>query len=195
MHDTLSFVRQAARRWRETGAVMPSTRRLARKMSQAVGTLVPGQVIIELGPGTGVCTRELMTMFPANPVLAIEMNDHFAQSLRRDLPGVRVLQGCASHLASLLREHGIAHEDVGAVVSGLPLLSLPRETTRAIIAAVIEILPPGRPFVQFTYSTRAFSRLDLSGLDPQPGRRVWMNLPPATVIPFTRNGPIPAPSP
>jgi phosphatidylethanolamine/phosphatidyl-N-methylethanolamine N-methyltransferase len=156
-------------------------------MSQAVGELLPGQVIIELGPGTGVCTRELLSMFPGNPIIAIEMNDHFARDLRRDLPGVQVLQGCASHLPDLLREHGIAPEQVGAVVSGLPLLSLPRETTRAIIAAVVEVLPVGRPFIQFTYSTRAFSRLELTGLNAQPGRRVWMNLPPATVMPFTRH--------
>ncbi len=187
MHQTLSFVRQAARKWRETGAVMPSTRRLARKMSQAVGELSPGQVIIELGPGTGVCTRELLLMFPDNPIIAIEMNDHFATQLRRELPGVQILQGCASQLPQLLREHGIPLENVGAVVSGLPLLSLPRDITQAIIAAVVEVLPVGRPFIQFTYSTRAFSRLELTGLNPQPGRRVWMNLPPATVMPFTRH--------
>jgi len=186
MHATLSFVRQAARKWRETGAVMPSTRRLARKMSQAVGPLAPGQVIIELGPGTGVCTRELLVMFPSNPIVAVEMNDHFAAALRRDFPGVPILQGCASQLPRLIRDHGIAVEDVGAVVSGLPLLSLPRDITQAIIAAVVQVLPVGRPFIQFTYSTRAFRRLDLDGLNPEPGRKVWMNLPPATVMPFTR---------
>lgn len=186
MHPTLTFVRQAARRWRETGAVMPSTRRLARKMSQAVGSLETGQVIVELGPGTGVCTRELLGMFPHHPLVAVEMNPDFARDLRTTFPGVRVVEGCASQLADLLEGAGISPDHVGAVVSGLPLLSLPPSVSQSIIAAVLEVLRPGRPFVQFTYSTRAFRRLDLQGLEPQPGHRVWMNLPPATVMPFTR---------
>ena len=186
MGETLRFVRQAATRWRETGAVVPSTRRLARKMSQSVGPLDPHQVIIELGPGTGVCTRELLQAYPSNPLVAVEMNEQFATELRRSLPGVLVLRGDASNLADLLTQADIDPASVGAVVSGLPLLSLPADTTRAIIAAVSAVLPPGRPFVQFTYSTHAFRRLDMGAFEAQPRKRVWMNLPPATVIPFTR---------
>ncbi len=187
MVGTLAFVRQAASRWREMGAVVPSTRRLARRMSQSVGLLAPGQVIVELGPGTGVCTRELLAAYPDNPIVAIEMNQPFAEAMVRQFPGVVVIQGCASRLPELLAERGIPLESIGAVVSGLPLLSLPRDVSESIIAAVVAILPPGRPYVQFTYSTRAFRRLPLQGLDAQPGKRVWMNFPPATVMPFTRH--------
>ncbi len=60
MRETLLFYWQIARRWRTTGAIAPSGGNLARAMAHAVGEITSGQVILELGPGTGVFTREVM---------------------------------------------------------------------------------------------------------------------------------------
>ena len=63
VRDTLTFLGQCAIRFRQTGAVVPSGGPLARAMVTAIGHLEPGQVVIELGPGTGVFTRELRQRF------------------------------------------------------------------------------------------------------------------------------------
>jgi phosphatidylethanolamine/phosphatidyl-N-methylethanolamine N-methyltransferase len=117
-------------------------------------------------------------------VLAVENNPVFVRRLASDVPGARIFTGCASQLGELLDGHGVV--SVGAVVSGIPLLSLPPELARSILAAVVDVLPLGHRFVQFTYSRTLWRRLVVPGLRPLPARRVWRNLPPAVVMPFER---------
>ena len=75
---------------------------------------------------------------------------------------------------------------VGAVISGLPLLSLPREMSTAIFAAISEVLQPGRRYVQFTYSKRMWKKFQPPGFRFDQTKMVWLNVPPAVVMPFTR---------
>lgn len=186
MKETLLFLGQIARRWRTTGAVAPSGKALAQAMAQAVGPIGEGQVILELGPGTGVFTRELLRRYPRNRVVAVEVNDAFASRLTEVFPAVTVVRGCASQLEYHLAELNIAPENVAAVVSGLPLLSLPDDLPQRILGSVAAVLRPGRRYVQFTYSERAWRRFDAAGFQRHPHRRVWLNVPPAFVLPFVR---------
>ncbi len=186
MRETLLFLGQICRRWRVTGAVAPSGRPLARAMADAVGEVAPGQVILELGPGTGVFTRELVRRFPAARVVAVELNPVFAAHLGAAVPGVAVVAGCATRLDAHLAALGHDRADVAAVVSGLPLLSLPGDLPRRVLASIAGVLPTGRPYVQFTYSERAWQRFDTAGFHRHPSKRVWRNIPPAFVLPFTR---------
>jgi len=188
VRQAIHFLGQAATNFRQTGAIAPSSRRLARELAQAIGSVRPGGVVIELGPGTGSVTDALRTWHPTASVIAVENNPTFARRLSDRLPSVRVVQGCASALPEHLRRFGHGREDVVAVVSGLPLLSLPPELVSRIFDSVRDVLLPGRRFVQFTYSARAFSRLAPEGFTPEPRRRVWFNVPPAMVLPFTRTG-------
>src|ERR671911_473118 len=77
----------------------------------------------------------------------------------------------------------------GAVVSSLPLLSLPADVVNGIVGGVFEALPRGAAVVQFTYGPkppipRALrQRLHLVGAH---GKRIWRNVPPAVVWTFTR---------
>lgn len=188
MRGTLTFFGQMAAKWRETGAIAPSGPHLAKIMARTVGPLEPGEVIIELGPGTGAFTKELAKQYPDNPVVAIEFNPVFVRRLRVILPGVTIIEGCASQLPTHLAALGVAPDRVGAVVSGLPLLVMPKELSRGIFAAIARVLPPGRPYVQFTYSERAWRRFEPNGFHPAKPRKVWLNFPPAVVLPFTRAG-------
>ncbi len=186
MRETLRFVAQAVTRFRATGAVVPSSRRLARAMLAELGPLDPGAVIIELGPGTGVFTRELVERFPGHPVVAVEFNRQFAERLRAALPRVHVIEGCASQLRQHLARLNLRPEQVGAVISGLPLLSLPRDLGDRIWSSIGEVLRPGRRYVQFTYARGPWRERRPPGFHPARSRRVWMNLPPAVVLPFER---------
>jgi phosphatidylethanolamine/phosphatidyl-N-methylethanolamine N-methyltransferase len=186
VRETFHFLGQMAKEWRTTGAVWPSGRRLAKAMANAVGHLEPGQVIIELGPGTGVFTRELLRRHPGHQVVAVEFNPAFAERLRHFAPGATVVEGCASRLSEHLAALGIGIDQVGAVVSGLPLLVLPKDLTGAILRSVSQVLPHGRRFVQFTYSKRSWRRFVLDGFHAENSRAIWLNFPPAVVMPFTR---------
>lgn len=186
VHPTIAFVRQMATHWRETGSLVPSGKRLARAMASCVGPVSADDVIVELGPGTGVFTHELLRTFPLNRVLAVEFNHAFVERLKQNIPKALIVEGCASQLPELLDLHGIAHRRVAAVISGLPLLSLDRALSEQVIRSIGAILRPGATYVQFTYSKRAWGRFDVPGFRPQPHRRIWLNMPPAVVMPFVR---------
>ena len=55
--------------------------------------------VLELGPGTGVVTRALLARGVApERIVAIEYSSDFVVHLRRDMPEISVLQGCAFNL-------------------------------------------------------------------------------------------------
>jgi phosphatidylethanolamine/phosphatidyl-N-methylethanolamine N-methyltransferase len=186
MKEALLFLREAARFSRTTGTFAPSGTAVSRAMAAAVGDGTGGKVLIELGPGTGAFTRELTHRFPRHRVVAVEFIEAFARHLARTMPTVTVVTGCASQLDRHLNAIGVGRDDVAGVVSGLPLLTLPGDLSRRILASVTDVLKPGRRYVQITYSTRAWRRFETPGFVREPVRRVWRNLPPAAVMSFVK---------
>ncbi len=187
---TALFLKRWLRRPFATGAVVPSGRLLAEAMAATARAAIDGRPghVIELGAGTGGVTKALLAAgIAAERLVLVERDPEFATFLRRHFDGPRILEGDAARLPRLLAEHGIA--PVAAVVSSLPLLSLPAEVVNGIVAGAFEALPRGAALVQFTYGPkppipRALrERLHLDGAH---GRRIWRNVPPAVVWTFTR---------
>lgn len=187
---TALFLKRWLRRPFATGAVVPSGRLLAEAMAAATRAVIAGRPghIVELGAGTGGVTKALLAAGIASERLVlVERDPEFAAFLRRHFDGPRIVEGDAARLPRLLAEHGIA--PIAAVVSSLPLLSLPGEVVNGIVAGAFEALPRGAALVQFTYGPkppipRALrERLRLDGAH---GKRIWRNVPPAVVWTFTR---------
>ena len=174
---------QFIRTWMEkpisTGAVMPSSRALARAMARYVDPNSTGPVI-ELGPGTGPVTEALVRhgVDPARLVL-VEFNPDFCRLLRTRYPAATVVQGDAYRLRRLLETH--VAEPAAAVVSGLPLVTKPLRTRLRLISDAMSLLAEGAPFVQFTYAMVPPIPKTLSGLTTEASELIWMNLPPARV--------------
>lgn len=150
-----------------------------------VATLGPqtGQVV-EFGPGTGSLTEAILArgVPPANLTL-FELDPEFVALLRARFKGVRVLHAPADRAADHVAP------GVGAVVSGLPLLSMPGPVRLAIVKAAFDILAPGAPYIQFTYGAKPSVPPDiLAALDltVEQAAHVWANLPPARVHHFRR---------
>jgi len=186
MKESILFMAHTFTRWKTTGAIAPSGKSLARTIARMAGEILPGQVIVELGPGTGVTTRELVKHFPNNRIVAVEIIEPFAAKLEKTFPTVTVVHGDASKLDEILVALNIPREQVGAVLSGLPLLAFPADLSRRILAAVRGALLPGRRYVQFTYSRRAWRRFVVEGYKALAPHRVWLNIPPASVLTFER---------
>ncbi len=187
---TALFLKRWLRRPFATGAVVPSGRLLAAAMARATRTAIdgwPGHVV-ELGAGTGEVTKALLAagIAPERLVL-VERDPEFATFLRRHFPGPRIVEGDAAHLPRLLANNNIA--PVAAVVSGLPLLSLPADVVAGIVTGVFDALPRGAALVQFTYGPKPpvprVLRARL-GLVADRGKRIWRNVPPAVVWNFRR---------
>jgi len=172
------------------GAIAPSSQGLARAMDEALGPLDDSAWIVEFGPGTGVFTETLRRNRPTANILAIEFSSEFISLLNDRFAhdeAIHIVQGCASRAAEFLAERGVTPEKLGGVVSGLPMLSLPAPIRDPIFASLTNLIPPTRRYVQFTYSKTAWRGFELEGFHRQTFRQVWWNLPPASVLVFTRH--------
>ena len=187
---TALFLKRWLRRPLAIGAVMPSGRLLAGAMAKTTKAALEGRPghVVELGAGTGEVTKALLAAGIAPERLAlIERDPELAIFLRRHFPGPRIIEGDASRLQRLLADHGIT--SVAAVVSSLPLLTMPAGIVNGIVGGVFEALPRGAAFVQFTYGPAPpvprilRERLHLDGVH---GKRIWRNVPPAVVWTFRR---------
>jgi phospholipid N-methyltransferase len=147
--------------------------------------------VIELGGGTGVFTSALLKRgIAADDLMVLELNDELHAHLQRRFPDARVVQGDARELARLAADTGYAERGpADAVVSGLGMLSMPRQLQQDIMAAAFACLQPRGRFVQFTYGPAnpiAQEVLESLDLDSRRSTTAWRNLPPATVYVYTR---------
>ncbi|MDT3375778.1 methyltransferase domain-containing protein [Labrys neptuniae] len=187
MRDVLPFLRALNSDPLSVGAIAPSGPALAELITREI-TSSSGPVV-ELGPGTGVFTRALLARgIREDELTLLERGTEFVELLRVRFPLARVLQEDAASLGALELFGGPM---AGAVISGLPLLNLPRDKVRAILAGAFEILRPGGAFYQFTYGARCpvpGPMLEELGLRAVRIGRAFANLPPATVYRIGRRG-------
>lgn len=179
LDDEVRFLRSWIEKPLHMGAVMPSGKLLARTMAQYVDIDSTGPVI-ELGPGTGAITNALVEHgVDQKRLVLVEYNPSFCALLRERYPQATIVQGDAYRLRDTLWQ--ILPEPATAVVSGLPLVTKPMLTRMKLIRDSFNLLEPGAPFVQFTYSVAPPIPKSLPGVATEASERIWMNLPPARV--------------
>src|SRR5687767_13984500 len=145
--DILTFARAWAAEPRRTGAILPSGDALAKLITSEI-TSETGPVL-ELGPGTGVFTEALLGRgVRQDDLTLIESSPEFARLLQLRYPRARVLSIDAGDLiAGRLYEN----KPLGAVISGLPLLSIAPESVERILEGAFAYARPSAGFFQFTY--------------------------------------------
>jgi phosphatidylethanolamine/phosphatidyl-N-methylethanolamine N-methyltransferase len=179
LDDEVRFLRSWIEKPLHMGAVMPSSKLLARTMAQYVDVDSKGPVI-ELGPGTGAITNALIEHgVDQKRLVLVEYNPGFCALLRDRYPQAKVVQGDAYALRASL--DNVLDAPASAVVSGLPLVTKPMLTRLKLIRDAFVALAPGAPFVQFTYSVAPPIPKSLPGVSTEASERIWMNLPPARV--------------
>lgn len=173
-----AFVGQWAREPRSVGAVCPSGARLARHMA---AMLPPGDgLVVELGAGTGAVTGALLVCVPPERLLVLERLPAFCHLLRSRFPDLNVIRGDAARLAEYLP----ANRPVAAIVSSLPLLSLPAPLQTAIVQQMCAATAHEGCIIQFTYALWGRSPLSRAGCRCEKRDLVLCNLPPAKVERF-----------
>lgn len=163
----LRFLRKPA----TVGAVKPSSAALVRAMLAPIDWSRVG-VVAEFGPGTGVVTRGILRrMSPKARLVAYEIDPVFAKKL-----------GAINDHRLSVRNEGAQLLDVkaDAIVSSLPLNSLPVAVKHEVLSNAAKHLKPGGVFVQFQYTLRQ-ERLLKQYFTIDRRRLVLWNLPPAFV--------------
>ena len=177
--DEVRFIRSWIERPLMTGAVAPSGKMLARTMARYVDPHSEGPVV-ELGPGTGPVTEALVKagISPSRLVL-LEFNPTFCRMLRARYPEATLVEGDAYSLRHLLET--LLVQPAAAVVSSLPLVTKPVKMRLRLVRDAFDLMLPGAPFVQFTYSVASPLPRRAGGFSAEPSERIWMNIPPARV--------------
>ena len=184
-----TFFRQWLKNPLGVAAISPSSKQLARQMMSQLPRA--SRRVIELGGGTGVFTQALLDhgIAPAD-LLVLELNEELHQHLVRQFPGAHVICADAGNLSAVTQAQGfIGADSADAVISGLGLLSMPRQTQQSILQAAFDSLKPEGRFIQFTYGpanpvTREV--VDALELTARRASFTWWNVPPATVYVYQR---------
>ena len=175
------FLRNWAGNPLTTGAIAPSGSVLARRMASYISqnSDLP---VLEIGPGTGSVTRALLDHgISPQSLIALEYNTEFCDHIRKNFPGVQVIQGDAYALHETLAGALGKIPKFRAVVSSMPLLTRPMEARRRFLLDCLATVADGAPVIQFSYGWKAPItppspvRLETSGW-------ILRNIPPARVF-------------
>jgi phosphatidylethanolamine/phosphatidyl-N-methylethanolamine N-methyltransferase len=211
--ENVLFFREYVRNFHSTGALLPSGRFLAAALARYVGQgsangkgqAMPAQPqrILEVGPGTGAVTRQIIGRMGASDSLdMVELNETFVQQLRGRFASEPAFQAVASRARVLhCPVEELPHEQTyDVIVSGLPFNNFPAALVEQILAALYGLLSPGGTLSFFEYIAVRRARALFSGradrerlrgiaraleavLGPHEIRRdaVWLNVTPAWV--------------
>ncbi|MEO6594213.1 MAG: phospholipid methyltransferase [Planctomycetota bacterium] len=138
LRDGLGFFGNFLRNPGSIGAVLPSSRYLARALVGRLD-LEPGQLVLEYGPGTGPVTAIMLEALPEGArYLGIELEPRFHDLLTERYPRFDFHLGSAADVPAILAERGLPRPT--RIVSGLPFASLPAAAQDAIVDGVVHCL-------------------------------------------------------
>lgn len=131
------------------GAIVPTSSVTAKRMASVID-VNSGLPVLELGPGTGVITKQILARgVPAENVVSVEYSEDFYRRLVEDYAGVNFIHGDAFDLKNILG--GFADQTFDCVISAVPMLSFPMEARIQLLEDLLSRIPEGRPVVQITY--------------------------------------------
>ena len=131
------------------GAIVPTSSVTAKRMASVIDVKL-GLPVLELGPGTGVITKQILARgVPAAKIVSVEYSEDFYRRLVEDYAGVNFIHGDAFDLKNILG--GFADQTFDCVISAVPMLSFPMEARIQLLEDLLSRIPQGRPVVQITY--------------------------------------------
>jgi phospholipid N-methyltransferase len=186
-----------------TGAVLPSGRLLAKSLCRFVAAPGPPKSILEVGPGTGAVTSQIVRSLRGQDRLdLVELNKAFVARLNERFSDEPQFTCVADRCRVLHQtvESLPAAEKYDLIVSGLPLNNFSVATVEHLLGVLLSLLKPGGQLSFFQYIAIRQARWLVSGreerarlrgitralqniLGPHEIRRdwVWPNVPPAWV--------------
>jgi len=170
------------------GYLVPSSGILTRKTAKRIDFSKP-RVVIELGPGEGCHTRQIVRrMNPESRLILIELDEHFVAHLAKQFahdPRVTVVQSDALHLVETLEGLGISDPDY--IYSGIPFTIMDRELREKLLANISMAMGPETVFITYQVSLM-ISDHELFNLSRS--EHCLFNVPPIKVLELTKAIPV-----
>ncbi len=162
------------------GYLVPSSGFLTRQTSKCIDFSKP-RVVIELGPGEGCHTRQIVRRMNAeSKLILIELDEHFAAHLKKqfaDDDRVTVIQADALHLIETLEELGVVNPDY--IYSGIPFTIMERNLRERLLSNIALSMGPDTVFITYQVSS-LISEHEL--FDLSRSKKCLFNVPPIKVL-------------
>lgn len=177
---TSSFLKEFLNKNNQVGAIAPSSKYLTKKMMGDL-SLSEANVVVELGPGTGVFTKKLLELIgPKTKLLVIEINTSFYNNLKQQFsdPRLTLVNGSATDLSLYLKQLRLSQADI--IISSLPLAVLPSFLRNRIVLSASDVLSKKGKYIQFQYTLQSQKMLE-KVFSTVKIKSCLLNLPPAFV--------------
>lgn len=156
IRDNFKFALNFLRNPLRNASFVPSSALASRAMLEGINFSAIDSVV-ELGPGTGVFTREILKRCqPDTKILLLEVEESYVKMLREQFGGKVIIERASAHLLdALLAKHRI--KQVGLIVSGLPF-SLPEPIKKELFESIRRHTSSDTIFRFFTYNPPLMKR-------------------------------------
>lgn len=167
------FFGQFRREYHNTGSIMPSSRYLARALTGQAAKAMGPRWILEVGPGTGAVTAELVKLLrPDDRLDIVEINAHFVAVLKRrfaEEPDFFKVRDQVQLIHAPLQEVP-GHATYDFLISGLPLNNFSLSLVREIFENYQRLLKPAGVLSYFEYL--AVRALKMPFVNPRERKRL-----------------------
>ena len=148
------FLKGFLKNWRAVGSPLPSSRHVAKRICEFID-FERADVVVEIGAGTGVITREILNSLREDARLIVfEVNEDFCDQLRATGDSRLTV-----HNISALDMRRVMEEKAEYLVSGIPIATLSRPEFSRLCSEVQEVLDPSGVFIQLQLSLISYGRL------------------------------------
>ncbi len=177
--EDFKFIKGWAKKPGAVGAIKPTGKIAARHMA----SLLPLETelpVLELGPGTGVITQEILARGLApEKIVSVEYSREFYAYLVKKFPGVNFIHGDAFNLDQALMN--VPFETYAGVIGAVPLLNVPKQKRQDIIVESLKRVIPGGPFIQISYGPNPPTKAVPGKYTVEKSDRIFRNIPPAGI--------------
>jgi phospholipid N-methyltransferase len=149
-----AFFREFRQQYHNTGSILPSSRFLGRALTGPLRHAPAARRILEVGPGTGPVTAEILRQLrPGDRLDIVEINERFVAHLRRRFDREPLFR---RHRRQVQLIHAPLQEVPGKdvydfLISGLPLNNFSVSLVRDIFRAYRRLLKPDGILSYFEY--------------------------------------------
>lgn len=154
LHEYRVFWREFRQTFHTTGAVLPSGRTLCKALASQVGRDCVPRRVLEVGPGTGAVTNEIVQRLgPEDRLDLVELNERFAAILRDRLAHDKVWHSAARRVRVLEMpiEKLPPEEKYECIISGLPLNNFSCDFVAQVLAHFHHLAAEGCTLSFFEY--------------------------------------------
>ncbi|APG65894.1 ribosomal RNA adenine dimethylase [Tenacibaculum todarodis] len=158
MTNRLKFFKEAVKSLKTSGTVTPSSRFLAKRMIAKID-FATTDVVVELGAGNGVITKQILKkLHPKATLVCFEINDNFYKDLLKiKNKQLVVLNTSAEKIEEELAKLGFS--EANHIISSLPFTIIPDAISTEILEKAYKVLASKGTFMQYQYSLTYFKKL------------------------------------